>query len=216
MKMPHQCLKCGSVYADGSPAILRGCPQCKGMRFFYTERPISDEERDRLQEKAKTDIKHLIHEMLAGDAGPSPERKPVSGKDEWVRIDIGSGRGPVKVEGDDEVQINREKVKSIEDLLFSHKDRSKKFRVVQKPADEAQATKASSSKKAATKKSSKKQVQKKPRDQTAVITIHDEGVYDIDIEKLLEKSPLIVQKDGSYLVHLPSAFSRLSKKGRAA
>ena len=50
--MPHQCLKCGSVFADGSPEILRGCPECDGTRFFFTEKPLSDDERNRLKEQA--------------------------------------------------------------------------------------------------------------------------------------------------------------------
>ena len=50
----------------------------------------------------------------------------------------------------------------------------------------------------------------------AVITISDEGVYDIDVEKLLEDSPIIVQRDGSYLVHLPSVFKKARKKENTA
>lgn len=208
--MPHQCLKCGSVFADGSPAILRGCPQCKGMKFFYTEKAISDDERDRLREKAQKDIKHLIHEMLAGEVEPSEVKGRALKKDEWVRIDIGSGKGPMRVEDDDHVEFNKDAVKSIEGLLFGQKDHTKKFRVVSK-TEEAEGKPASQVKAAPQKKAAKK-----AKDRTAVITIHDEGVYDIDIEKLLDKSPLIVQKDGSYLVHLPSAFKRLSKKRSAA
>jgi predicted nucleic acid-binding Zn-ribbon protein len=208
--MPHQCLKCGSVFADGSPAILRGCPQCKGMKFFYTEKAISEDEREQLREKAQKDIKHLIHEMLAGEVEPSEVKGRALKKDEWVRIDIGSGKGPMRVEDDDNVEFNKDAVKSIEGLLFGQKDHTKKFRVVSK-TEEAEANPGSQVKAAPQKKAAKK-----AKDKTAVITIHDEGVYDIDIEKLLDKSPLIVQKDGSYLVHLPSAFKRLSKKRSTA
>lgn len=211
MIMPHQCLKCGSVFADGSPAILRGCPQCKGMKFFYTDRPISDDERDQLRQKAQKDIKNLIHEMLAGDSDSSAVRGRAIKKDEWVRIDIGSGKGPVRLEDDDQVEFNKDAVKSIEGLLFGEKDQTKKFRVVSKTEEVKE--KPAPKVKAAPKKTGKKE---KEKDRTAVITIHDEGVYDIDIEKLLDKSPLIVQKDGSYLVHLPSAFKRASKKRSAA
>ena len=211
MIMPHQCLKCGSVFADGSPAILRGCPQCKGMKFFYTDRPISDDERDQLRQKAQKDIKNLIHEMLAGDTGSSGVKGRAIKKDEWVRIDIGSGKGPMRLEDDDQVEFNKDAVKSIEGLLFGEKDHTKKFRVVSKTEEVKE--KPAPKVKAAPKKTKKKE---KEKDRTAVITIHDEGVYDIDIEKLLDKSPLIVQKDGSYLVHLPSAFKRASKKRSAA
>jgi predicted nucleic acid-binding Zn-ribbon protein len=38
----------------------------------------------------------------------------------------------------------------------------------------------------------------------------EQGVYEIDVEKLLEDNPIVIQKDGSYLIHLPSIF----KEGR--
>ncbi len=43
-----------------------------------------------------------------------------------------------------------------------------------------------------------------------VINIIETGVYEIDVEKLLDDNPIIIQKDGSYLLHLPSLF----KEGR--
>ncbi|MCD6383642.1 MAG: hypothetical protein J7L88_04200, partial [Thermoplasmata archaeon] len=45
-----------------------------------------------------------------------------------------------------------------------------------------------------------------------VVTIVEQGVYEIDVKKLLEKSPIIVQKDGSYLIHLPSLFEMEEKE----
>lgn len=39
------------------------------------------------------------------------------------------------------------------------------------------------------------------------IIVQEEGVYDINISKLLEEIPLVIRKDeGVYHVHLPSAF----------
>ena len=32
--MPHQCVRCGTVYGDGSAEILKGCP-CGARLFFY-------------------------------------------------------------------------------------------------------------------------------------------------------------------------------------
>jgi len=40
-----------------------------------------------------------------------------------------------------------------------------------------------------------------------VIRIVESGVYEIDLESLLRKSPIVIQKDGTYLIYLPSLFS---------
>ena len=45
----------------------------------------------------------------------------------------------------------------------------------------------------------------------AVVNVVEKGVYEIDIKALLEKSPIIIQKDGSYLIHLPSLFTSAKK-----
>ena len=45
-------------------------------------------------------------------------------------------------------------------------------------------------------------------------TIHIEstGKYRINVKGLLEKEPIVIQKDGIYTIHLPSAFQTLRKK----
>ena len=37
--MPHQCLKCGKIFEEGSTQLLKGCPDCDGNRFFFTKEP---------------------------------------------------------------------------------------------------------------------------------------------------------------------------------
>lgn len=40
------------------------------------------------------------------------------------------------------------------------------------------------------------------------ISVEEEGVYSINVSRLLEEMPLVIQKeDGVYHIHLPSAFS---------
>jgi predicted nucleic acid-binding Zn-ribbon protein len=46
-----------------------------------------------------------------------------------------------------------------------------------------------------------------------VISIREQGVYEIDLERLMDHNPIIVQRDGSYLVHLPSVFEKAGKGG---
>ncbi len=45
------------------------------------------------------------------------------------------------------------------------------------------------------------------------INIEKAGKYNIDLKGLLEEEPIIIQKDGSYTIHLPSAF-KLADKNR--
>ncbi len=44
------------------------------------------------------------------------------------------------------------------------------------------------------------------------IDIEHNGKYRIDLKGLLEKEPIVIQKDGIYTIHLPSAFQTLRKK----
>lgn len=44
------------------------------------------------------------------------------------------------------------------------------------------------------------------------ISVEEEGVYTINVTRLLEEMPLVIQKsDGVYHIHLPSAFSSESR-----
>ncbi len=216
--MPHQCLKCGSVFADGSPEILRGCPECKGTRFFYTEKALPDEERNRLKEQATKDIKYLIREMMTGETQPMDIQKVGLEKDEWVSLGARSKAEPGKAEGPRKIKVGKDMVKSVEDLVFKEKDASKKFRIASKADDHKQVKETVISQKAAKEKVSKGPEAKTPKKEQRVdvISIIDDGVYDIDVEKLLENSPIIMQRDGSYLVHLPSVFKKVGKKKSAA
>lgn len=35
--MPHQCVKCGKIYEDGSNELLSGCSACDGKFFFFVK-----------------------------------------------------------------------------------------------------------------------------------------------------------------------------------
>ena len=62
--MPHQCLKCGRVFEEGSAQLLKGCPDCGGNRFFFTKEPLDEKQRERIREKTKDDIKSAILELI--------------------------------------------------------------------------------------------------------------------------------------------------------
>lgn len=44
------------------------------------------------------------------------------------------------------------------------------------------------------------------------IDIEQPGKYSIDVKGLLEREPIVIQKDGAYTIHLPSAFQQLKRK----
>ncbi len=51
-----------------------------------------------------------------------------------------------------------------------------------------------------------------PAPHPETINIEQSGNYRIDLKGLLEKEPIVIQKDGIYTIHLPSAFQMLRKK----
>lgn len=52
----------------------------------------------------------------------------------------------------------------------------------------------------------------KPAPHPETIAIEHSGKYQLDIKGLMEKEPIVIQKDGTYTIHLPSAFQTLRKK----
>lgn len=42
-----------------------------------------------------------------------------------------------------------------------------------------------------------------------VIRVVETGVYEIDLESLMRKNPIVIQKGGTYLIYLPSLFSEV-------
>ncbi|UCG68435.1 MAG: hypothetical protein JSV09_11550 [Thermoplasmata archaeon] len=206
--MPHQCLKCGSVFADGSPEILRGCPGCGGSRFFYTDEAMSDDERNKLKEQANKDIKHLIQEMLTSDSVPIKIDEGSLEKDEWVPLGIPSDAKAEEMAPQSKKELEKKIVKSIEDLKFPKEKGLKRLKFSSKAKIKKEAKKAAQIEEPPPPKAEKQ----KKEENVAVITISD-GIYEIDVEKLMENSPIIVSKDGSYMVHLPSVFKKARKKG---
>jgi predicted nucleic acid-binding Zn-ribbon protein len=185
---------------------------------------MTEEERSKLQEKAKKEIKNLIQEMMVNDTIPIKVKEKSVKKDEWVYL------GSVEETSTDEDSLRSQKevekkiIKSIEDLKFPKEGKMKRFKFSSKAqkamAEDLKEELPKPKEKIKTKKvkeaPSKKKAPKKKKDESvAVITITDEGIYELDVEALMDHSPIIVQKDGSYMVHLPSVFKD-KKKGSAS
>jgi predicted nucleic acid-binding Zn-ribbon protein len=178
--MPHQCLKCGRVFEEGSAQLLRGCPECGGNRFFFTKEPLDKNEREIISTEVKKDLSSKIMETLIEDNNANLDK---TGK--WVTIKpkeirkiikekINESEKEIKSKSHESIQvINDEKRKTIIDKIISDTTKI---------------------------------------DTPETIDIEKPGKYSIDIKGLLEEEPIVIQKDGSYIIHLPSVFKNVSKK----
>ncbi len=71
--MPHQCVRCGKFYPDGSKELLKGCI-CGGRFFFYIKKneieqakqltvDLTQEEKQQIE----ADVKEIIGEEIEDD-----------------------------------------------------------------------------------------------------------------------------------------------------
>ena len=178
--MPHQCLKCGRVFEEGSSQLLKGCPDCGGNRFFFTKQPLDENERDTISNEVSKDITSKIMETLIEKNKDDFDK---SGK--WVTIKPKEIRKIIKekiIENGDELKT--EKQETIESI-----DDERRRAIIEKIKSEVDEI-----------------------DSPETIGIEKPGKYSIDIKGLLEEEPIIIQKDGSYTIHLPSVFKMIDKK----
>ncbi|RLF40300.1 MAG: hypothetical protein DRN18_05010 [Thermoplasmata archaeon] len=57
-----------------------------------------------------------------------------------------------------------------------------------------------------------KKLLEEKNEEPETITIEEPGRYKLDLKSLLEEEIIIIQKDGSYTIHLPSLFSMVDKE----
>jgi hypothetical protein len=79
--MPHQCLKCGKTFEEGSSQLLKGCPECSGNRFFFTKEPLDEQQRQKIMEEAGKDINETLLEIVGSEG-----EKIVDKSGKWVNI----------------------------------------------------------------------------------------------------------------------------------
>lgn len=64
--MPHQCVRCGTIYEDGAKAILNGCT-CGAKLFFFVKKQALKESKEAvesLSEKEKKQIEKDVFDMM--------------------------------------------------------------------------------------------------------------------------------------------------------
>ena len=57
-----------------------------------------------------------------------------------------------------------------------------------------------------------KKLLEEKNEEPETITIEEPGRYKLDLKSLLEEELIIIQKDGSYTIHLPSLFSMIDRE----
>ncbi len=65
--MPHQCVRCNTLYADGAKEILSGC-QCGARLFFYIKKKAIEEGKVLISNLTEEDKQHIetdVKEILS-------------------------------------------------------------------------------------------------------------------------------------------------------
>ena len=193
--MAHQCLQCGHLFVEGSSAILQGCPQCKGTRFFFTQKPLPEAERRAMADKAQKDLREVVGEILKSTPAASEElqRKVQSGG--WSQLRPADLRTLM--------QAAAQKQANSESAL-------KQAKSWENPDVQPAVLKAVEHKRAAV-AAAVAEASKAP-DHPDTVNIRRPGEYEIDVAGLLERNPIVVHRDGAYHIHLASLFDSAGKQ----
>jgi predicted nucleic acid-binding Zn-ribbon protein len=178
--MPHQCLKCGKIFEEGSSQLLKGCPDCSGNRFFFTKEPLDEKQRAAITEEVGKDINSAIMNLMGSEGENLIEKQG-----DWVKIKPKDVRKAMEKHLAKEKRMKAEEKEDI-DILTDDDYRSEKIEEIQAQSDYS--------------------------DKPETINIERPGSYKIDLKGLLEEEPIIIQKDGSYTIHLPSLFKMINSE----
>jgi predicted nucleic acid-binding Zn-ribbon protein len=181
--MPHQCLKCGRIFEEGSSQLLRGCPDCGGNRFFFTKQPLGESERETITQEVNKDLNAKIMDLLV-----EKNKEVFDKKGKWISIKPKEIRKMIEEKISEEKEIKEEEKAVQQDAVEPIDDKHRKT-VIEKI---------------------KAEIDKSDTPET--IGIEQPGKYSIDLKGLLEDEPIVIQKDGTYIIHLPSVFKMINKE----
>lgn len=193
--MAHQCLQCGHLFAEGSSAILQGCPQCKGTRFFYTQKPLPEAERKSMADRAQKDLRDVVGELLKSAPGADADLARKVAQGGWTQLRPSDLRNLMQAAAQKQANADQalEQAKTwenpeVQPFLLQNVEQKR-------AAVAAQMAEAS-----------------KAPDHPDTVNIRKPGQYDIDVAGLLERNPIVVHRDGAYHIHLASLFDSANKQ----
>ena len=181
--MPHQCLKCGLVFEDGSSQLLKGCPDCGGNRFFFTKEPLNEKERNCITEEVGQDINSVIMNLMG-----EHNKDVIDKSGNWINIKPKDVRKALEQHLPEGARNKKKSLGKKDDIIRITDDEYRRT-IIEKLKSETEG-----------------------HDAPETIDIERPGKYKIDVKGLLEDEPIIIQKDGSYTIHLPSLFRMIDKE----
>ncbi len=210
--MPHKCVKCGKVYGNLAPELMKGCT-CKSRIFlFLREGQVSVKEKMELLEResralAQNEQVQEIAELMPISIEKIEEVKPKTMEAETREREAkemlaggeGRGGGPVAVDeleaGEKESGEAREeekeeakvKVKGKEELDFI------------KEVAGGELTKA-------------KLITEEGEEPIENVTVLEKGRYRLDIKSLMAGNPLVIRTEkGVFYIRIPSPIEQKKK-----
>ena len=60
----HQCVKCNTLYEDGSATLLKGCEKCSGKFFFFINKKAIEKAKQITQELTVEQKKEIEEDVL--------------------------------------------------------------------------------------------------------------------------------------------------------
>ncbi len=81
--MPHQCVRCGTLYDDTAQELIKGCSKCGGRFFFFIRKEgLAEAKPIQLSEQERKEVEHDIKEII----GQEEPEKPVILDLESIRV----------------------------------------------------------------------------------------------------------------------------------
>ncbi len=199
----HKCVRCGNTYKDNDSSILRGCTQCSGIFFLYIKGEADTKQLDAvqrdLQERDTTLEKELVKQI--------EKRRSKKRVRKRVKKKI---KRKVKVKAKVKKKVGKKKVRKRAVKKKPRKEKVRKEIVRKEKAEKIEKPE----------KIVRKEVIKIGKEKFAVedifgietVRVPKDGVYEINIDGLMKKRPVIVLERGQvYLIHLPLLFEELSE-----
>lgn len=84
--MPHQCVKCGTVYANGAAELLKGCSKCTGRFFFFVKEEDLDKAKEIMTSLSDDDKRQMEFDVMDIVGDTLDRDKPIILDFESIRV----------------------------------------------------------------------------------------------------------------------------------
>lgn len=84
--MPHQCVKCGTIFKDGKGDLLKGCENCGSKFFFYVKKESLEKAQEITSQLTEEDKKQIESDVIGIIGDKYEEDQPVILDLESIRV----------------------------------------------------------------------------------------------------------------------------------